>query len=153
MTMPRAYIDLRRCPAWPRNVIAAVLGAIMVASMIRMLVPILAFALPSESAASELAAQAMMLDWRHFAGACGIASLGGLASLAHETKGAPEKVTLQNAVGHMFICQFAGVLMYLMTIEWGLGLPGGLAACGVSGWLGSAGIVRLSDMFFGGRGR
>lgn len=145
----RRVQSVTSCDYWRRNLVLALVSSIVVAAMLRLSVPVLLLFFPADSMASDLVIAAMGMSSAHFFSACGIAAFGGAANLFHELRLDQTRFTVQNAIGHMFICQFSGVMTYLLTIEWQWSVPYGLAACGLMGWLGNAGIVMLSDIVTG----
>lgn len=144
----RGAIDsIRGCEHRSEKALLAMTAAIVSACMLRALVAIAALMLPQESWAAGLAAQAMSLSTEHFGLACGIAAIGGASSLFHELRANIARFTLVNAVGHMTLAQFAGLLVYLIAVQYGWQLPIALVGCGLSGWGGNRTIVALNDVF------
>lgn len=130
--------SMTECHRWRENLALTVLSAIVSAAMLRAFLPVALAAFPQDSFASELAWQAMSMSTRDFFLASGIATLGGVANLFHELKSDEKTFTLQNGIGHMFICQFSGMLSFLAVVEMGLSAGWGLFTCGIAGWMGNA---------------
>lgn len=140
------FASFKLCPWWRANVALVLLSAIAVSAMLRQIAWIALFALPADTFAQELAARAIQMSAPHFGFACFFAGWGGVSSLLHEIKTDASKFSFMNAVGHMFIAQFAGVLMYLIALEYEYSIPSSLFACGIAGWFGNKFIVALSDL-------
>lgn len=133
------------CEHWRANALLILCTAISTSVAMRVLAGIYAALLPQESYAQTLAATASMLPQHVFYGSAAIATLGGAVSLLHELREQSQKWNILNAVGHMFAAQFAGLLVYLIGIEWGFHWPFALAACGVAGWGGNKTIQLVND--------
>jgi len=137
-----------RCSAI--TLLVAVVGAICSGIALRWLLAVLAFTLPSETFAQELAMQAAYLPAHSFWSAAGLAGLGGLASFSHEVRSDRSNLAFFNAFGHMVSAQFAGLLIYLLTVEWNWSWPITLAASGAAGWGGNKTISIIFKRLFGG---
>lgn len=133
------------CEHWRANVVLVMLTAVGTSMSLRVLAGIYAVLLPEDSYAQVLAQTAAMLPQHVFYGSAAIATLGGAVSLLHELRTNAQTWNILNAVGHMFAAQFAGLLVYLLGIEWGFSWPFALAACGVAGWGGNRTIQLVND--------
>lgn len=133
------------CERWRANALLILCTAISTSVAMRVLAGIYAALLPQESYAQTLAATASMLPQHVFYGSAAIATLGGAVSLLHELREQSQKWSILNAVGHMFAAQFAGIIMYLLSVEWGFSVPFGLVSCGLAGWGGNRTISLLND--------
>lgn len=126
----------------------AVASAVVSAVALRWLLGVAAVLLPDETWAADLAQRAVALAVTDFSLACAIAALGGAASLFHELRtDLAAKFSFVNAFGHMTLAQFAGLLAYLIAVNYGWSVPIALVGCGVSGWGGNKTIVAINDAF------
>lgn len=144
----RALIDWwhrNTCEYWKANVLMSVVAAVISGYAIRWSVGFWAMFLPHDSWAGELVVSAITMSGRDFALTMGVSAFGGIASFMHEVRGDPTNLRIINAIGHMFSAQFAGLLMYLLAIEWGLSSAYGIALCGVAGWGGNKTMTLLSE--------
>lgn len=121
------------------------LTSIGTAMAMRWLVGVYAVLLPTDSWASALAQAAWGLSSHAFYGTAAIATLGGATSLLHELRSDPKSFSILMAIGHMFAAQFAGLLVFLLGVEWGFSAPFSLVACGVAGWGGNKTIALMND--------
>lgn len=133
------------CEHWRANGVLVLLSAVASSIGLRVLAGIYAALLPEDSFAQTLAQTAAMLPQHVFYGSAAIATLGGAVSLLHDLRTNAQTWNILNAVGHMFAAQFAGLLVYLLGIEWGFSWPFALAACGVAGWGGNRTIQLVND--------
>lgn len=136
------HIGCEHCRA---NAVLILCTAISTSVAMRVLAGIYAVLLPQDTYAQTLAATASMLPQHVFYGSAAIATLGGAVSLLHELRTNAQTWNILNAIGHMFAAQFAGLLVYLLGIEWGFDWPFALAACGVAGWGGNKTIQLVND--------
>lgn len=144
--MVREQIEaIRACEHRREKFFLAAVSAILSAGALRILATLGAALLPDESWAADLAHNVIALSGVHYWLAMGFAAAGGTASLFHELQQTMARFSLTNALGHMFISQFGGLLAYVGTVgaEWSL--PWALGACGLAGWMGAAGITKASD--------
>lgn len=135
----------KRCDHWRANLVLVVLSALATAFAMRWLVGVYAWFLPWDSFAGELAMQAVQMSKTAFLYTVGIAAMGGVTSLLHELRNDATKLSFINAVGHMFAAQFAGLLMYLLAVEWGFSQTLALVVCGLAGWGGNRTITMIND--------
>lgn len=135
----------RRCVHWKANLLLTITSAIAAAYALRWLLGVYAVVLPWDSWAGELAMQAVAMSKAAFGYTVGIAAMGGVTSLLHELRADATKLSFINALGHMFAAQFAGLLMYLLAVEWGMSETLALVACGLAGWGGNKSITMLND--------
>lgn len=147
---PRQWVlawreQLRQCEYRREKVALAVIGAILSAGLLRAAATLGALMLPSDTWASDLAHQVMSLSGMHFWLAAAVATFGGAASLFHELRVDMTRFTLPNALGHMIIAQFAGLMLYLLTVSYEQPVPLALATCGGAGWGGGKLITMVSD--------
>ena len=139
----RRRMQWKSCDHWKANLVLVVCSALSMALALRQIAWVAVFAFPGDSIASTLAYTAVTMTWQHFAMACGIAAWGGGARFLHDLRESESAFSIVNAVGHVVISQFAGVLTYLFALYLTLPWPLGLMACGLAGWGGSKAIVRL----------
>lgn len=145
--MVREQIEaVRNCEHRTQKMWLAAVSAILSAAALRILASIGAALLPHDAWAAELAHEVIRLSGLHYWLAMGFAAVGGTASLFHELRQSIRQFSLTNAVGHMFISQFAGLLAYVGAVgaEWSI--PWSLGACGLAGWSGAAAITKASDV-------
>lgn len=144
----RVRDEVRRhiwCEHWRANIVLVLMTAIGTSMSLRVLAGIYAVMLPEDSYAQVLAQTAALLPQHVFYGSAAIATLGGAVSLLHELRTNAQTWNILSAVGHMFAAQFAGLLVYLLGIEWGFSWPFALTACGVAGWGGNRTIQLVND--------
>lgn len=134
-----------RCAHWKANLVLIIGAAIATALSMRVMVAVYVGILPAESWAGGLVMHAWMMSDKAFYATLGIAALGGATSMLHEIKQAPEKWSLLNGIGHMFAAQFAGLLTYLLGVEYQFAPALSLAACGIAGWGGNRTIQLIND--------
>ena len=134
-----------RCLHWRANLILVASSAISTALALRALIGVYVAIIPHDSLAGAFVVNAWMMSDGIFYGTVAIAALGGATSMLHEIKQSPEKFSLLNGIGHMFAAQFAGLLTYLVGIEYNLAPALALAACGVAGWGGNRTIQLVND--------
>lgn len=127
--------------AWAMPAMAAVIST----TALRMLLWLGATMFPEGSWAAVVAERTMALGGIDFAWACGIAAGGGIASLTHELRTTPARLTFLHAFGHLTCAQFAGLLAYLLAVQYVLALPLALVACGIAGWGGNRIIVLIES--------
>lgn len=144
-TVRKRLIEHVWCVHWRANAVLILCTAISTSVAMRVLAGIYAVLLPQDTYAQTLAATASMLPQHVFYGSAAIATLGGAVSLLHELRNQSQTWNILNAVGHMFAAQFAGLLVYLLGLEWGFSWPFALAACGVAGWGGNKTIQLVND--------
>lgn len=140
--------EFRACGHSTAKIMLAFLSAVMSAIALRWMLGVAAVLLPDETWASDLAQRAVSLAAADFFLACAIAALGGAASLFHELRAdLAARFSFVNAFGHMTLAQFAGLLAYLIAVNYGWSVPIALVGCGVSGWGGNKTIVAINDAF------
>ena len=135
----------RACPHWKANVGLIISSAITTAVGIRVLIGVYVGIIPADSWAGALMLNAWLMSDGIFYSTIAIAALGGATSMLHEIKQSPEKWSLLNGLGHMFAAQFAGLLAYLLGIEYTLPPELALVACGIAGWGGNRTIQLIND--------
>lgn len=148
----RAWREYTRCKYWKANILFAGAAFIFTAITMRLLIGTLAAIIPLDSIAGEEGFAASMLltaiemNLWHFGFACLIAAAGGFVSFLHEAKADPAaNLKILNAAGHMSAAQFAGLLMYLLSVEFAWSPPWAYTLCGLAGWSGNKGIQMLND--------
>ena len=131
-----------RCEHRREKLLLAAFSALCSSAMLRAMASIVATIAPTDSWAAERAQEVVSLAGLHFWLCMGFASAGG--------------VSLANAVGHMFISQFAGLLAFVGVVGAQWALPWALGICGIAGWMGAAAITKVSakverkiDVLFG----
>lgn len=137
--------QFRTCEHRGEKVALAIVSAILSAGALRVLASLGMALLPAESRAADLARQVMQLSGLHFSLATALAAVGGAASLFHELRDDLTRFTVPNALGHMVIAQFAGLLVFLLVVNYGQLVPLSLAACGLAGWGGGKVITLIND--------
>lgn len=140
------FRDFNRHGHAPAKIMLAAISAVLSAIAMRGLLALSMSLLPSDSWAQSLSHQIMMMAVFDFWSATGIATFGGVASLFHELRNNIFKFSIQNALGHMVISQFAGLLVYLVAVNYEFTMPLALALCGLSGWGGAKTITFLSNL-------
>lgn len=78
--------------------------------------------------------------------ACATGSAGGAVSLFRELRDDWSKFRVLWALGHMVTAQFAALMTYLLAVTWELPVTLALVASGLFGWLGNAGLEKLSGI-------
>lgn len=140
--------EFRGCGHAGAKITLAIASAVASAVALRWMLGVAAVLLPDETWAAEMAQRAVSLAAVDFSLACAIAALGGAASLFHELRtDLAAKFSFVNAFGHMTLAQFAGLLAYLIAVNYGWSVPIALVGCGVSGWGGNKTIVAINDAF------
>jgi hypothetical protein len=134
-----------RCMHWRANLLLVATSAITTAVGFRVLIGVYVGIVPNDSWASAMLTNAWLMPDRIFYSTVAIAALGGATSMLHEIKQAPERFSLLNGIGHMFAAQFAGLLAYLLGIEYTLPPALALVACGIAGWGGNRTIQLIND--------
>ncbi|MBN9461714.1 MAG: phage holin family protein [Burkholderiales bacterium] len=145
-----------RCEHRREKLLLAAFSALCSSAMLRAMASIVATIAPTDSWAAERAQEVVSLAGLHFWLCMGFASAGGVASLFHDLRRKPSRFSLANAVGHMFISQFAGLLAFVGVVGAQWALPWALGICGIAGWMGAAAITKVSakverkiDVLFG----
>lgn len=139
----RTFLD---CPMWQAKIALAVMSAAAAAGMLHILTAITAATFPLDGLATEVCAQRIVaLSAIDFAFACATGSMGGAVSLFRELRRDWSKFRLMEAIGHMVTAQFAALLTYLLAVNYQFPFTLALFAAGIMGWLGNAGIERLSN--------
>lgn len=133
------------CEHWRANAALIVCAATCTSVAMRVLAGIYAALLPNDSWAQVAASSIATLPEHMFYACAAIAALGGTVSLLHELRARPNNWNILYAVGHLFAAQFAGIIMYLLSVEWGFSVPFGLVSCGLAGWGGNRTISLLND--------
>lgn len=136
---------IRQCEHRTAKIVLAVTTALFSAAALRVLMPFMLALLPDDGKAGELAHQAINMSSLHFAFAAAVATFGGAASLFHELRTDMSKFTIMNAIGHMVVAQFAGLLIYLLGVTYEYPVPLAMVGCGIAGWGGGKVITLLSD--------
>lgn len=144
----RTFLD---CPMWQAKIALAVMSAAAAAGMLRILTAahpdcaITAATFPLDGLATEVVQRIVALSAIDFAFACATGSMGGAVSLFRELRRDWSKFRLMEAIGHMVTAQFAALLTYLLAVNYQFPFTLALFAAGIMGWLGNAGIERLSN--------
>lgn len=138
----RTFLD---CPMWQAKIALAVMSAAAAAGMLRILTAITAATFPLDGLAAEVVQRIVALSAIDFAFACATGSMGGAVSLFRELRRDWSKFRLMEAIGHMVTAQFAALLTYLLAVNYQFPFTLALFAAGIMGWLGNAGIERLSN--------
>lgn len=146
MQMWREY---RQCTYWRANLIVAALAAVASAAMLRWSAVIWLVMLPTDSWAAQMLAGVVTMSTSHFALTAAVAAIGGATSFLYEVRSDPTNLRIINALGHMFSAQFAGLLVYLLALEWSWSTPYALASCGLAGWGGNRSIQMLNERLLG----
>lgn len=137
----RRFLD---CPMWQAKIALAVMSATAAAGMLRILTIITATTFPLDGMAAEVVQRIVALSAIDFAFACATGSMGGAVSLFRERRRDWSKFRLMEAIGHMVTAQFSALLTYLLAVNYQFPFTLALFAAGIMGWLGNAGIERLS---------
>ncbi|MFA5567463.1 MAG: phage holin family protein [Trueperaceae bacterium] len=140
--------DYPKCEHWMASVIIAIVACVYAIIATRYTLPLLLAVLPVDSWATQSVVVIVTMSTGHFAATAGIAMAGGITSFLRDVKSNPANRKLINALGHMMSAQFAGMLVYLLAIEYSWSQPLALFACGIAGWGGNHAIQKLSDMAF-----
>lgn len=101
---------------------------------------------PEPAWAAEIVQKAAELSAWDFWLACATGTGGGLVSLFRELKDDWSKFRFLWAIGHMVTAQFASLLTYLLAVHEEFPLTLALVASGIFGWLGNAGLEKLSKV-------
>lgn len=133
------------CEHWRANFALVIVTSVCTAWAMRFLIAVYAVIMPENSYAAALAQAALDMSRSSFYLTAAIATLGGATSLLHELRQSPQSFSILMAVGHMFAAQFAGLLVFLLGVEWGFSTPFALASCGVAGWGGNKTITLIND--------
>lgn len=136
---------VRSCRHAPQKVVLAAISAVASAYVLRWFAGVLALVLPYDTMAQEYAQRAVHLVGADFWLAAGLAAVGGASSLFHELREDMRRFSLINALGHMVAAQFAGVLAYLIAVDYHWSMPLALVASGIAGWGGNKTIAAVSD--------
>jgi hypothetical protein len=139
--------EFRRCGHGTAKLVLAGLSALVSAICLRWGAFVVAAVMPAESWAARLAERAMDLALLDFAIACVAAAVGGVASLFHELRADLTRFSFINAFGHMVLAQFAGMLVFLVSVQYGWQYPIAVFSCAVSGWGGNRTVIALNDAF------
>lgn len=143
--MRRRIYEFRACGHAKSKITLAVVSAICSGLVLRWLAGTAAMLLPYGSWAADIAHQVAYLPAPSFWAAAGVAALGGAASLFHELRTDMTRFSFLNAFGHMTSAQFAGLMLYLVAVNWEWSWPLTLLASGVAGWGGNKTISALND--------
>lgn len=141
------YRAFRECGHAKAKIMLALVSAVFSAVALRWLASVGAMLLPEHTWAAEIAQRTVAMGALDFGMACGISALGGASSLFHEVRSNIARFSFVNAFGHMILAQFAGLLSYLIAVNYSWPFPLALVGCGVSGWGGNKTIVAINDMF------
>ena len=114
--------------------------------MLRVIFVLFATVQPAPVWATEVAQRVVDLSIRDFWLACATGSAGGAVSLFRELRDDWSKFRVLWALGHMVTAQFAALMTYLLAVTWELPETLALVACGLFGWLGNAGLEKLSGI-------
>lgn len=133
------------CEHWQINLAMSFVAAFISAFALRWSIGFWFAFLPTDTWASELLITAIGMSARDFWLTMAVSAFGGVASFMHEVRGDSSNLKIINAIGHMFSAQFAGLMMYLLAVEWGISSAYGIAMCGIAGWGGNKTIQLLSD--------
>lgn len=142
----RRVVSVRQCKHLPWKLALAFVSALGTGYMLRVMAGIIATIAPAESYAADLAQEIVGMTGLHFWLSMGFASFGGVASLFHDLRQRPERFSLVNAIGHLFISQFSGLLAFVGVVGARWTLPWALGTCGLAGWMGAAAITRASTL-------
>lgn len=140
--------DYPKCEHWLANVVIAAIACVYALLATRYTLPLVLTVLPAESRAAQSVETVVTMGAGHFAMTAMVAMVGGITSFLRDVKTNPANRKLINALGHMMSAQFAGMLVYLLAIEYSWSQPLALFACGIAGWGGNHAIQKLSDMAF-----
>jgi hypothetical protein len=114
--------------------------------MLRVFLVLFATVQPAPVWATEVAQRVVDLSIRDFWLACATGSAGGAVSLFRELRDDWSKFRVLWALGHMVTAQFAALMTYLLAVTWELPETLALVASGLFGWLGNAGLEKLSGI-------
>ena len=114
--------------------------------MLRVMLVLFATVQPAPVWAAEVAQRVVDLSITDFWLACATGSAGGAVSLFRELRGDWSKFRVLWALGHMVTAQFAALMTYLLAVTWELPVTLALVASGLFGWLGNAGLEKLSGI-------
>lgn len=137
---------IRQCKHKREKFLLALVSAVLSAAMFRGIVGVLAVIAPTDTWAGDFSREVVKLTGPHFWLSLGFGTAGGVASLFHDLRGNPARFSLINAIGHMFISQFSGLMAFVGVVgaEWSL--PLALGACGLAGWSGAAALTKFSAL-------
>lgn len=124
------------------SALIAVCGSVM----LRVMLVLFATVQPAPVWATEVAQRVVDLSIRDFWLACATGSAGGAVSLFRELRDDWSKFRVLWALGHMVTAQFAALMTYLLAVTWELPVTLALVASGLFGWLGNAGLEKLSGI-------
>jgi len=114
--------------------------------MLRVILVLFATVQPAPVWATEVAQRVVDLSITDFWLACATGSAGGAVSLFRELRDDWSKFRVLWALGHMVTAQFAALMTYLLAVTWELPVTLALVASGLFGWLGNAGLEKLSGI-------
>ena len=112
--------------------------------MLRVIVVVITAVRPEPAWAAEIVQKVAELSVFDFWLACATGTGGGLVSLFRELRDDWSKFRFLWAIGHMVTAQFASLLTYLLAVHQEFPLTLALVASGIFGWLGNAGLEKLS---------
>ena len=112
--------------------------------MLRVIVVVITAVRPEPAWAAEIVQKVAELSVFDFWLACAAGTGGGLVSLFRELRDDWSKFRFLWAIGHMVTAQFASLLTYLLAVHQEFPLTLALVASGIFGWLGNAGLEKLS---------
>lgn len=147
-TLKRQWQEYRECPRWRANLVVAALSTIAAAFLIRWWFWIIALLIPSDSWAADTVHAVARMGAMQFWLTAAIAGVGGAVSFLHDVRVDASNLRALTALGHMLAAQFAGLLTFLLAIEWQMPEYLALALCGVAGWGGNHYIEKLSAALF-----
>lgn len=124
------------------SALIAVCGSVM----LRVMLVLFATVQPAPVWATEVAQRVVDLSITDFWLACATGSAGGAVSLFRELRDDWSKFRVLWALGHMVTAQFAALMTYLLAVTWELPVTLALVASGLFGWLGNAGLEKLSGI-------
>lgn len=124
------------------SALIAVCGSVM----LRVMLVLFATVQPAPVWATEVAQRVVDLSIPDFWLACATGSAGGAVSLFRELRDDWSKFRVLWALGHMVTAQFAALMTYLLAVTWELPVTLALVASGLFGWLGNAGLEKLSGI-------
>lgn len=141
----RRVDDFRGCGHARSKLVLAAISSIASAIALRQLAAAAALLLPYDSWAQELAHVTAHLPPADFWSAAGVSALGGASSFFHELRADVTRLSFLNAFGHMTSAQFAGLMTYLATVNWGWPWELAMVAVGLAGWSGNKLVSALND--------
>lgn len=139
-----------RCATYLRRSLAAKIGlsllvGLLGSMMLRVIVVVITTVRPEPAWAVEVVQKVAELSAWDFWLACATGTGGGLVSLFRELRDDWSKFRFLWAIGHMVTAQFASLLTYLLAVHQELPLTLALVSSGIFGWLGNAGLEKLSE--------